>query len=344
MIWNFDPQIFSFFTLRWYGLLFVIGFVFGYYIFRRILIQQNYKDYDEICNKFIFYAVIGTAVGARLGHVFFYQWDYYSQHLLEILYIWKGGLASHGGVIGMIVAVLLFIKQYGKKFKITAWAFFDALIVPALLVSCLIRLGNFCNSEILGVQTKTDNGIVFCGDFYSAIHHLDKSFEKPDLKVERSGEAGEGIMPVVCTLQFDKENEKIASWVFSYVQHYSDNFEFSDARIETQQVGGKWNYSVACQGVLRHPAQLYESMAYLVLFLLSLMFYRKLAPYQGVCLSIFLGAIFLFRFFVEYIKIEQVEAEKDMVLNIGQLLSIPVVIICATLAIWRFVVSRKKKQ
>lgn len=315
----------------------------GYYIFCYIMKRQGYKQYAEMANTFVIYAIVGTALGARLGHVFFYQWDYYSQHLLEILMVWKGGLASHGGVLGMIIAVILFMRKYGKVYNVSIWTFFDALIVPALLVSCCIRLGNFCNSEILGVQTQSEKGIVFCGEIYSGIHRLDSSTEKPKVKIERNGPAAAGLQPITCTFEFKNENERVASWLFSYMQHYADdNFRFDNHKIETHQADGRWQYSVACNGVLRHPSQLYEAMFYLLLFVIAMLVYRKLFLRTGLSLALFLGAIFLFRFFIEFIKIDQVEAESEMVLNIGQKLSIPVVIGCLCLAVWRYAVGKKQ--
>ena len=145
--WNIDPAIFEIngFGPRWYGLLFASGFLFGYlltdWVFRREKLDQKWLD------SLLIYLVVGTVLGARLGHVFFYQWDYYSQHLLEIPMVWQGGLASHGGVIGVISALILWSRKVSKKPPI--WIM-DRMAMQVTLAACCIRIGNLFNSEIVG--------------------------------------------------------------------------------------------------------------------------------------------------------------------------------------------------
>lgn len=104
------------------------------------------------------YIVIGTIVGARLGHVFFYAWDYYSQHLFEIIMVWKGGLASHGGTIGVFIALWLFSRKFTKR---NVFWIIDRVVIPTALAAMFIRLGNLFNSEIYGIQTSLPWGFIF---------------------------------------------------------------------------------------------------------------------------------------------------------------------------------------
>jgi len=156
--WNVSPEIFNLgpLSIRWYGLLFASGFLIGYYIgekmFRSEGVPQKWID------ALFFYIIIATIIGARLGHVFFYGWDYYSQNPGEILKIWHGGLASHGGAIGIIIAMLLYSKNVTKRSIL--WTI-DRIVVPTALVAAFIRTGNLMNSEIYGVQTSLPWGFIF---------------------------------------------------------------------------------------------------------------------------------------------------------------------------------------
>jgi prolipoprotein diacylglyceryl transferase len=309
--------------------MFLLGFVICLWIFDNILRKKGVQEHKNISSNFFLFAVAGTIIGARLGHVFFYAWDYYSHNLLEIFQPWKGGLASHGGVIGVLLSVFIFIKIYGKKYNLSLWKFLDSLIIPSLLMSSFIRFGNFCNSEIVGTQTNSDKGIVFCGDIYYA---SDRS-NMPDIYVEKIGNANNGSVPINCRLVYDKSNETAAKAIFFNLTNSSDNLIFNDYELQIMQNNGKWEYSKTGIGILRHPAQLYECFFYMFLFIISLFLHKLLSKYKGLCFALFLGLIFLFRFFIEFIKMEQIESEKYMTLNIGQKLSIPIVIICFFIAI-----------
>lgn len=156
--WNVSPEIFSIgpVHVRWYGLLFAIGFLFGYHQGEKMFKHEN-TDLKWLESLFI-YLIVATVVGARLGHVFFYGWEYYSQHPIEILYIWQGGLASHGGVLGIILAMILWSLKVSKRNLL--WVL-DRVVVPSVLVGALIRFGNLMNSEIYGVQTSMPWGVIF---------------------------------------------------------------------------------------------------------------------------------------------------------------------------------------
>jgi len=156
--WNASPEIVSIgpITLRWYGLLFASGFLLGLFLVRKMFLAE--KAPEEWLDKAFVYIVVGAVVGARLGHVFFYDWDYYSQHLNEIPQVWKGGLASHGGAIGVILALWIFSVRVSKKSVL--WIL-DKVVVPTALAGCFIRLGNLMNSEILGNPTTASWGFIF---------------------------------------------------------------------------------------------------------------------------------------------------------------------------------------
>lgn len=244
--WNVHPEIFpDLLPVRWYGVLFMSGFVFGYYLLERIFKAEN-KDV-QLLDSLSIYVGIGTILGARLGHCLFYEPAYYLSNPLEILKIWEGGLASHGAVVGILLANYLF----GKKFPQTNFMWItDRLVIVVALAATLIRLGNLMNSEIVGAPTDVPWGFVF----------------------ERLGE------------------------------------DFA-----------------------RHPSQLYEALFYLISFgLLMLLYWKKKAGNApGRLFGTFLMLIFGFRFFVEFIKDVQVDFEKEMALNMGQMMSIPLVLLGA---------------
>lgn len=167
--WNASPELFSLgpISVRWYGLMFAMGFLFGFSILTKMFKHEG-SDPAWVETLFV-YVIVATIVGARLGHVFFYGWEYYSQHLIEIvLPIAKGadgykfvgfqGLASHGGAFGIILAVWLFSKKVTHRPLL--WTL-DRLVVPVALVGAMIRTGNLMNSEIYGVATNLPWGFIF---------------------------------------------------------------------------------------------------------------------------------------------------------------------------------------
>lgn len=157
VIWNASPEIFTGpITVRWYGLMFAIGFLIGYSIVGRIFRHEGAPE--RWLGLLLLWVLGATIIGARLGHVFFYEWAYYSQHPVEILKVWEGGLASHGGTIGIIIAVILFSIVTTKRSPM--WTF-DRLVIPVALVGGLIRLGNLMNSEIFGTATTLPWGFMF---------------------------------------------------------------------------------------------------------------------------------------------------------------------------------------
>jgi phosphatidylglycerol---prolipoprotein diacylglyceryl transferase len=156
--WNVDPEIFSIgpLSIRWYGLMFAISFILGYNMVERQF--KHEKENLKWLDTLLMYIVIGTIVGARLGHVFFYAWDYYSQNPAEILMVWKGGLASHGGVVAIFLMLWYFSYKYTKR---NVFWIIDRVVIPTALAAMFIRLGNLMNSEIYGIQTSLPWGFIF---------------------------------------------------------------------------------------------------------------------------------------------------------------------------------------
>lgn len=172
--WDADPIIFSLgpLAVRWYSLAFAIGFIIGYNIMAKMFKHEGAPE--RWLGILLIYVMVATVVGSRLGHVFFYEWDYYSQHPSEILQIWNGGLASHGGTIGNIIAIFLFSWFVSKK--PASWTF-DKLVIPTALVAGLIRLGNLMNSEIYGGVTDLPWGFIFLRNGETLPHHPTQLYE-----------------------------------------------------------------------------------------------------------------------------------------------------------------------
>jgi prolipoprotein diacylglyceryl transferase len=253
--WNVNPEIFwiaDTFPLKYYGLLFVSGLLLGFYIVKRIYIEENIPT--ENLEKLATYILIGTVLGARLGHCFFYELSYYMQNPVEILlpirkigesyrFIGFQGLASHGGAIGVLTAIILFCRKYKTNFL---WIL-DRIAIAVPVTGAFIRLGNFMNSEIYGKPTNGNWGVVF---------------QKDDL-------------------------------------------------------------------VPRHPTQLYEALVYLLIFGILVFIYRyeKIKKVNGLIFGVFLTLLFLARFIIEFFKENQVGFENQMTINMGQLLSIPFILV-----------------
>ena len=172
--WNVNPEIFSLgpVHVRWYGLLFAVGFLFGYNHGEKMFKHENI-DLKWLESLFI-YLIVATIIGARLGHVLFYGWDYYSQHPIEILYVWQGGLASHGGVLGIIIAMFIWSKYVSKRSIL--WVL-DRVVVPSVFVAALIRLGNLMNSEIYGIPTTLPWGVIFERNHETVAKHPTQIYE-----------------------------------------------------------------------------------------------------------------------------------------------------------------------
>ena len=244
MIWNVDPILFTLgpVSIRYYGLCFMVSFLSGYYIMAWI-----YKKEDQPLSSLeslFTYMFLGTLIGARLGHVLFYQPDYYFSNPIEIFKVWHGGLASHGAAVGICTALFLFCRKHPDQKLV--WVMSRMCIVVAL-AGFFIRLGNFFNSEIYGVQTTVPWAVTF--------------------------------------LQIDN--------------------------------------------VPRHPTQLYESFSYLLIFVLMLAYYNKYRAKANsyILLGFFFTTVFTARFLLEFTKDYQADFEHSLPLHMGQILSIPLVLV-----------------
>ena len=173
--WQADPRLLdSFVTVRWYGLMFAIGFLVGYKIVERIFKHEGAPE--SWLGTLLLWVIAGTVIGARLGHVFFYEWDVYSQNPIRILYIWEGGLASHGGTIGVILGVLCFSWITAKRSPL--WTF-DRLVIPIAMVGALIRLGNLMNHEIYGHATDVPWAFRFIDNINAWMAGAEPIFTQP---------------------------------------------------------------------------------------------------------------------------------------------------------------------
>ena len=177
--WNVDPVLFQLGALqvRWYGLMWAMGFFFGYFVMRNI--YRHEKVSDDWMDKLLIYMLVFTVVGARLGHCLFYEPKEYLSHPLTILKIWEGGLASHGGAIGILIGMWIYVRNYNKavkkkeeKQRISYIWILDRVVVAVCLVGAFIRVGNVMNHEIYGTPTSLPWGFVFlrgaeqfCGTF-----------------------------------------------------------------------------------------------------------------------------------------------------------------------------------
>lgn len=174
IVWNPTEGIdLGFFVIRFYSLMFVIAFGLGWYIMKRIFEREN-ESLEKLDSLFI-WTVLATLLGARLGHVFFYDWEYYRNHLSEILLPFRfnptfeftgfQGLASHGAAIAIIIAMYFFSKNVMKRPML--WVL-DRVVIPVASGAIFVRIGNFFNSEIVGHETTSAFGIRFVRDHFSA--------------------------------------------------------------------------------------------------------------------------------------------------------------------------------
>ncbi len=173
LVWNPSEGIdLGFFMIRYYSLMFVIAFGLGWYIMKHIFVREG-ETIEKLDSLFI-WTVLATLAGARLGHVFFYDWEYFSNNLLEILLPVKfepsfhftgfQGLASHGAAIGIILAMYFYSKNILQKPQL--WIL-DRIVIPVASGAIFVRIGNFFNSEIIGKETSSSFGIKFIRDYFS---------------------------------------------------------------------------------------------------------------------------------------------------------------------------------
>ncbi|GAB5538638.1 MAG: prolipoprotein diacylglyceryl transferase [Salibacteraceae bacterium] len=288
-VWTADPTFFELgpITVRWYGVLFAAAFMAGYSILQWIMKRENCPQ--EWMDSVFITVMIGTIAGARLGHVFFYQWDYYQDNLLEILMIWKGGLASHGATIGIILSLYFWSKRVSKRSIL--WIL-DRVVIVVALSGLFIRGGNFVNHEIVGKPTQTESGVKFMRNY--------EDFNIADLQK-------------VTGMSVYTKNELDRDKVNKAYEKLMSNPEYQP---------------VIDQVPNRYPAQLFEAFAYLMVFLILLgaYVYTPVGAWKGFIFGAFLLLAFGARFLIEFFKEVQVEFEEEMALDLGQWLSIPLVL------------------
>ena len=183
IVWNFHPNIIPGRAIpAWYGIMWALGFYLGFLIVNNM--YKSEKVPPKWMDKTFVYTLLGGVIGARLGHCFFYDWDYYGKNPIEILYIWEGGLASHGGAIGIIITSWLLSKKIMKRSIL--WVL-DRLVVATALAGGLIRMGNLFNHEIVGIPTGTDRGFKFLR------HDLDDGYVMNLTGLKNPGDAYDAI-------------------------------------------------------------------------------------------------------------------------------------------------------
>ncbi len=331
--WDVNPNIIeSPIMIRYYGLLMAISFITGYYIVRKFLVNEG-ADAEWI-DKFLFYTLIGGVVGARLGHVFFYDWADYKDNLLDIFKIWEGGLASHGGVIGVIISTWLLSKRVTKKNIL--WAL-DKIVIATAIAACFIRVGNLMNSEIIGAKSDSESAFFFEYEAKNTIGSwLELSGE--DVQIIESGNSIERdgfIYPSAKAIvnlppEFNgSEVNLYSNFDYRYEHYHSDLKHHFICVSDTPEIVGSENGSQIILDILiipRIPTQLLESGTYLVIFLLLFFGYWKWHWYkkQGLLFGLFLVLLFSARFIIEFWK-EHQTLDDGASLNMGQWLSVPAV-------------------
>lgn len=289
MVWNpsegFDL---GFITLRFYSLMFVVAFGLGWYVMKGIYNREG-QSIEKLDNLFV-YTVVATLVGARLGHVFFYDWAYFKNHLLEILLPmretadgWEftgfAGLASHGAAIAIIIVMYFYSKKVVQKPIL--WVL-DRIVLPVASGAIFVRLGNFFNSEIVGTETTSSFGIRFIRDKFTPR----EAFEKTNI-----------------------------SDINDAYKAIETNPQFADVLAEVTP---------------KHPAMLYEAFGYVFVFAILFYMYWKTDARnkQGLLFGTFLVLLWTVRFIVEYVKESQGGFEESLgLLSTGQWLSIPFIIV-----------------
>ncbi len=350
IIWNGSPEIFSIgtFALRWYGLLFALGFLISqqllYYIYRKE--GKPEKDVETLT----IYMVIATILGARLGHVIFYQPDMFLTDPLGILlpfqfsptFKFTGflGLASHGGAFGILFALWLYSRK--KKPGQSYLQILDRIVILVALTGCLIRLGNFFNSEIIGKPTDSPLGVVFASPVKSAILRNDDKSLVETVGITSGSQFTDktkGIVPLEMYLFFkkgvsrDDANNYVRTDVKYILTRLSEFvYESSEVPINYDIVSekdGVWVTKIHTFGIVRHPAQLYESISCLLLFAFLFWYWHshQANPPPGRIFGFFLIILWSLRFVYEYLKENQEAFEGDLPINMGQILSIPLILI-----------------
>lgn len=336
ILWDFPNHIpIAGFELRFYSLMFIISFVLGQYGMQYVFKKENVNP--KLMDSLVYWMVGATIIGARLGHVFFYDWGYYKNHLSEILMVWKGGLASHGAAISIVLAMIWWSQRIAKKHPI--WTL-DRIVIVVALAGGFIRMGNWFNSEIYGAPANSSVETVFVEAGRASIERGYGENVK-SLTFDETGTVftTDSLNYPVLEAQFRffglNENQT-GEYVNNYLARILNATSKDDANIlpypdATAEVYTDENgafASINVLGVPRYPTQLFEAAAYWLIFVILAFLYLKTNAKnrRGFIFGAFLIGVFGFRFFVEYYKEIQVSFETSMSLNMGQWLSIPLVI------------------
>ncbi len=357
IIWSPNPEIFpniDWIEVRWYGLLFAAGFIIGqqlmYHIFK--VEGKPQKDVDSLT----LWMIIATIIGARLGHVLFYEPMRYLQDPISILKTWEGGLASHGAALGILAAIYMYTHYFvdinplkgkfiWKKRKRPGQSFlwvFDRIVILVAITGALIRFGNFLNAEIIGIPTRSMQGVVFARDVIDRLEYMTQIDEVNVRKNNDQKIDDNGYIPVDIEILFSKSvnSPAVASQIVNTnIKTILSNYAYVTLHIHqppgeqlefemSQSSKGLQIAKIKTKAIARHPAQLYESISSFLLFILLVyIWYRKKGQLpEGLLFGLFLIILFGLRFLYEYIKENQVAFEDGMSLNMGQILSIPLVL------------------
>ena len=337
ILWDFPNHIpIAGFELRYYSLMFIISFVLGHYGMQYVFKRENVNP--KLMDSLIYWMVGATIVGARLGHVIFYDWSYYKDHLEEILMVWKGGLASHGAAIAIVAAMFYWSKKLAKKHPL--WTL-DRIVIVVALAAGFIRMGNWFNSEIYGAPANNTFETVFAEHGRNTLIRgyggtlKSVSFEATDEFVRTDSIT----YPVLnTTLSFARLNDvQTEQYTTDFLPRIL-NMQNSDNQnllvqgvpeVTVYEDENGWHAQTQVLGVPRYPTQLFEAAGYWLFFIILVLLYLKtsVGEKRGFLFGLFLVLVFGFRFFIENFKEVQVDFEQGMQLNMGQWLSIPLVAI-----------------
>ncbi|MBC6401822.1 MAG: prolipoprotein diacylglyceryl transferase [Ekhidna sp.] len=356
IIWTFDPALFTLpftdHTPRWYGVLFALGVILaqqlGFWIFKKE--GKPIKDAERLTT----YIVVATIIGARLGHCLFYDPVYYLSNPLSILKIWEGGLASHGGAIGILIAIYLFSRKYKYQYL---WLL-DRMVIIVALTGAMIRTGNLTNSEMEGTLTGSNVGIVYARhtyDYLSGIHEKVK-----DVRFVKGGQfvsEKNGEVPITAVIEFERgykltsndksRMESLKNDMLRYVE-IREHIDFGEGalKIKTYEEDGISYVEIYMLGRVRHAAQMYEAIycILLVIVLFRLWYKKKEVLPRGFNFALFMIILWAARFVDEFFKMNQEAFEDKLLFNMGQILSLPLAIAGIAMMIWIYTGNKKMSE
>lgn len=358
VVWSPNPAVFpGFERLRWYSLFFALGFIISQQVMIYIYRKEGHDE--RLVDRLTIYMVVATILGARLGHVLFYEPEKYLSNPIDILKVWEGGLASHGAAIGILFALWLYARKVPTQSYL--WVV-DRIVIVVAMTGAMIRIGNLMNSEIGGKPTGTDSGFVFARDTEEILETLKLPIEEVDAykPKDRGNElVGKGIVPVNFDIAVTKggyEEQDLRNAIERDVKYVLTQFRSSKEYLAEDpstaldytlsDKGDHYLITVKTFGIAKYPTQIYEAISYFIIFLCLLagwFKYKERIP-DGLFLGIFLITVFGMRFGWEYLKENQVDFEEGMTLNMGQTLSIPLVIAGVALVIYALKSGFKPKN